>query len=171
MFEQPHHDVRTALSVLPGMPLAGFFAMGELGPVGGRSFIHGHTIAFDSKGNLYVAETDMGRRIQKFSLGSPDADHVLALKTAPTGDLWIGTRAGAQVYSENRFQQVEGTQNVGITAILFGQEVFLGTDTGLVLRVKLNGTLMAENRDGGGARFIIHLPVRVADANAFESTS
>ena len=30
------------------------------------SFIHGHTIAFDSKGNLYVAETDNGRRIQKF---------------------------------------------------------------------------------------------------------
>src|SRR5262249_12015924 len=30
------------------------------------NFIHGHTIAFDSKGNLYVAETDWGRRIQKF---------------------------------------------------------------------------------------------------------
>jgi DNA-binding beta-propeller fold protein YncE len=29
-------------------------------------FIHGHTMAFDSKGNLYVAETDQGRRIQKF---------------------------------------------------------------------------------------------------------
>jgi small ligand-binding sensory domain FIST len=43
MFEQPHHDVRTVLSTLPGVPLAGFFAMGELGPVGGKSFIHGHT--------------------------------------------------------------------------------------------------------------------------------
>ena len=32
------------------------------------SFIHGHTIAFDSKGNLYVAETDNGRRIQKFKV-------------------------------------------------------------------------------------------------------
>jgi DNA-binding beta-propeller fold protein YncE len=30
------------------------------------NFIHGHTIALDSKGNLYVAETDWGRRIQKF---------------------------------------------------------------------------------------------------------
>jgi DNA-binding beta-propeller fold protein YncE len=29
-------------------------------------FTHGHTIALDSKGNLYVAETDWGRRIQKF---------------------------------------------------------------------------------------------------------
>ena len=32
------------------------------------SFIHGHTIAFDSKGNLYVAETDWGRRVQKFKV-------------------------------------------------------------------------------------------------------
>jgi len=32
------------------------------------NFTHGHTIAVDSKGNLYIAETDTGRRIQKFSL-------------------------------------------------------------------------------------------------------
>ena len=29
-------------------------------------FTHGHTIAADSKGNLYVAETDFGRRVQRF---------------------------------------------------------------------------------------------------------
>ena len=29
-------------------------------------FTHGHTLAVDSKGNVYVAETDWGRRIQKF---------------------------------------------------------------------------------------------------------
>jgi len=29
-------------------------------------FTHGHTIAVDSKGNLYVAETDTGRRVQRF---------------------------------------------------------------------------------------------------------
>jgi sugar lactone lactonase YvrE len=29
-------------------------------------FTHGHTIAVDSKGNLYVAETDYGRRVQRF---------------------------------------------------------------------------------------------------------
>jgi two-component system sensor histidine kinase KdpD len=33
------------------------------------------------------------------------------------------------------------------------------------------GELTAENRDGGGARFIISLPVRVTDANALDSTS
>jgi small ligand-binding sensory domain FIST len=48
MFEEAHHDARTTHEILPGVPLAGFFAMGELGPVGGKSFIHGHTasIAF-----------------------------------------------------------------------------------------------------------------------------
>lgn len=30
------------------------------------NFTHGHTLAVDSKGNVYVAETDTGRRIQKF---------------------------------------------------------------------------------------------------------
>ena len=29
-------------------------------------FTHGHTIAVDSKGNIYVAETDTGRRVQRF---------------------------------------------------------------------------------------------------------
>jgi len=33
------------------------------------------------------------------------------------------------------------------------------------------GKLTAENRDGGGARFIISLPVRVTDMNAMEATS
>lgn len=33
------------------------------------------------------------------------------------------------------------------------------------------GRLTAENRDGGGARFTISLPVRVTDANAFEPSS
>jgi len=33
------------------------------------------------------------------------------------------------------------------------------------------GRLMAENRDGGGARFTIHLPVRVTNENALEAAS
>ena len=32
------------------------------------NFTHGHAIAVDSRGNLYVAETDTGRRMQKFTL-------------------------------------------------------------------------------------------------------
>ena len=33
------------------------------------------------------------------------------------------------------------------------------------------GTITAENRDGGGARFTINLPVRVTDASALEAGS
>ena len=33
------------------------------------------------------------------------------------------------------------------------------------------GKLTAENRDGGGARFTISLPVRVTDAHAFDAPS
>ena len=32
------------------------------------NFTHGHTIAVDFKGSIYVAETDWGRRIQKFKI-------------------------------------------------------------------------------------------------------
>jgi hypothetical protein len=31
-------------------------------------FTHAHTMAVDSKGNLYIAETDWGRRVQRFKL-------------------------------------------------------------------------------------------------------
>lgn len=34
------------------------------------NFTHGHTIATDSSGNLYVAETNYGRRVQRFNLVS-----------------------------------------------------------------------------------------------------
>jgi small ligand-binding sensory domain FIST len=48
LFEQPHHDVTAILHAVPATPLAGFFAAGEFGPIGGRCFLHGHTasIAF-----------------------------------------------------------------------------------------------------------------------------
>jgi DNA-binding beta-propeller fold protein YncE len=32
------------------------------------NFTHGHTLTVDSKGNIYVAETAIGRRVQKFKL-------------------------------------------------------------------------------------------------------
>jgi small ligand-binding sensory domain FIST len=43
MFEQPHHDVALLRKTLHAPPVAGFFCAGELGPVGGKNFIHGHT--------------------------------------------------------------------------------------------------------------------------------
>lgn len=43
MFEEPHHDVGVLAEVLGPLPVAGFFAAGELGPVGGHNFLHGFT--------------------------------------------------------------------------------------------------------------------------------
>ncbi len=43
MFGMPDHDARAVTSELGGVPTAGFFAAGEIGPVGGRSFLHGFT--------------------------------------------------------------------------------------------------------------------------------
>ncbi len=43
MFEQPHHDAAAVRELLPDLPLAGFFCQGEIGPVAGRSYVHGFT--------------------------------------------------------------------------------------------------------------------------------
>jgi small ligand-binding sensory domain FIST len=43
LFAQPHHDARVLRAEAGAIPLAGFFAQGELGPVGGQNFIHGFT--------------------------------------------------------------------------------------------------------------------------------
>ena len=42
MFEVPDHDA-SALEDALGVPSAGFFCAGEIGPVGGRNFLHGFT--------------------------------------------------------------------------------------------------------------------------------
>jgi small ligand-binding sensory domain FIST len=42
MFEVPDHDAG-ALEDALGVPTAGFFCAGEIGPVGGRNFLHGFT--------------------------------------------------------------------------------------------------------------------------------
>lgn len=46
MFAEKGHDIRVAQEIRPGTPVAGFFAAGELGPVGGKNFVHGHTASF-----------------------------------------------------------------------------------------------------------------------------
>lgn len=44
MFAQSCHDIAVAHEILgEQLPIAGFFAAGELGPVGGQNFMHGHT--------------------------------------------------------------------------------------------------------------------------------
>jgi small ligand-binding sensory domain FIST len=43
LFEGPHHDAALLHQRLGQAPIAGFFAAGEIGPVGGSPFLHGHT--------------------------------------------------------------------------------------------------------------------------------
>jgi small ligand-binding sensory domain FIST len=43
MFPERHHDAGVVQELLGRVPVAGFFCSGELGPVGGKNFIHGHT--------------------------------------------------------------------------------------------------------------------------------
>jgi small ligand-binding sensory domain FIST len=43
LFPEPNHDVDAIHEVLGAIPVAGFFAMGEIGPIGGQNFVHGFT--------------------------------------------------------------------------------------------------------------------------------
>jgi small ligand-binding sensory domain FIST len=43
MFSVPDHDALALAASLGPVPVSGFFCAGEIGPVGGRSFLHGFT--------------------------------------------------------------------------------------------------------------------------------
>ncbi len=43
LYDHPDGDISTIQGFLGGVPAAGFFCAGEIGPVGGRNFLHGHT--------------------------------------------------------------------------------------------------------------------------------
>jgi small ligand-binding sensory domain FIST len=43
LFGQPGHDIGAVQRAFGSVPVAGFFAAGELGPVAGRNFLHGFT--------------------------------------------------------------------------------------------------------------------------------
>jgi small ligand-binding sensory domain FIST len=42
-FDTPHHDVGTVQQRIGDIPIAGFFAGGEIGPVSGKNYLHGYT--------------------------------------------------------------------------------------------------------------------------------
>jgi small ligand-binding sensory domain FIST len=52
-FKKPHHDVTAVRERMGGIPVGGFFAMGEIGPVGRNNFLHSYTasIAFFCEGD------------------------------------------------------------------------------------------------------------------------
>jgi small ligand-binding sensory domain FIST len=43
LFAEPNHDARCVQRCLGPLPAAGFFAQGEIGPIGTRTFLHGFT--------------------------------------------------------------------------------------------------------------------------------
>ncbi|HWF62538.1 MAG TPA: FIST N-terminal domain-containing protein [Nitrospira sp.] len=43
LFGRPNHDVAATMERLGPIPIAGFFAQGEIGPIGSRNFLHGYT--------------------------------------------------------------------------------------------------------------------------------
>src|SRR6266540_1332733 len=43
LFSEPDHDATRVAKATAAAPLAGFFAQGELGPIGGQNFLHGFT--------------------------------------------------------------------------------------------------------------------------------
>lgn len=57
LFDEPHHDARCVDECLGPMPTAGFFAQGEIGPIGDRTFLHGFTASIA----LIEAETETRR--------------------------------------------------------------------------------------------------------------
>ena len=54
MFGVADHDASTIEDLLGGIPLAGFFAAGEIGPIAGRNALHGFTASMA----LFVDDTD-----------------------------------------------------------------------------------------------------------------
>ncbi len=59
LFAQPHHDARCLQDCLGPLPAAGFFAQGEIGPIGSRTFLHGFTasLALFERARVDVADT------------------------------------------------------------------------------------------------------------------
>jgi small ligand-binding sensory domain FIST len=43
LFDVPDHDAGTLARHFQGLPTAGFFAQGEIGPIAGKNFLHGFT--------------------------------------------------------------------------------------------------------------------------------
>ena len=56
MFPTPDHDAELVSKHFGGIPLAGFFCAGELGPVGGKNFLHGFTASLA----VFVDQSERG---------------------------------------------------------------------------------------------------------------
>ena len=66
LFGAPNHDARALTDALGAVPTAGLFCNGEIGPVGGETFLHGFTasIAFPNRAFEVVDVADLSHRRQ-----------------------------------------------------------------------------------------------------------
>ncbi len=46
LYDAPHHDSSLFQQVMGDVPVSGFFCAGEIGPIGGATFLHGYTAVF-----------------------------------------------------------------------------------------------------------------------------
>jgi small ligand-binding sensory domain FIST len=53
LYGVPDHDTRALHHRWPAVPVGGFFCSGEIGPVGGTTYLHGYTSSF----GLFVPRT------------------------------------------------------------------------------------------------------------------
>ena len=62
-FRASHHDAGAIQDEMGSLPVAGFFAMGEIGPVGGNNFLHSYTASVALFQRMFVAMTGQGSDI------------------------------------------------------------------------------------------------------------
>jgi small ligand-binding sensory domain FIST len=58
LFAEPDHDTSLISKVAGDVPVAGFFCAGELGPVGGKNFLHGFTASIAA----FLSRSEEGHR-------------------------------------------------------------------------------------------------------------
>lgn len=46
LYDHPHHDSSLFQKVMGDVPVSGFFCAGEIGPIGGATYLHGYTAVF-----------------------------------------------------------------------------------------------------------------------------
>lgn len=79
-----------------------------------------------------------GRRVQTVALENTETKKILALEISPAGELWIGTQNGAFRYRSGKAQKIPETQTYAVTAFLFGENAFLATENGVILKLREN---------------------------------
>jgi small ligand-binding sensory domain FIST len=58
LYDHPDGDITTIQKNLAGVPLAGFFCAGEIGPIGQENYLHGHTASMVIFRPITTAEAD-----------------------------------------------------------------------------------------------------------------